>query len=96
MRAEKRVIMPTSYALGQEFERFVARLLKSGRYNSKSEVIREGLRLLEDRERERDIKLQELREAFRRGVESGPGLAADEVLDRLEDKYAKRARGAGG
>jgi antitoxin ParD1/3/4 len=88
--------MPTSYALGQEFERFVTRLLKSGRYNSKSEVIREGLRMLEDRERERDIKLQELREAFRRGVESGPRLAADEVLDRLEDKYAKQARGGRG
>ncbi len=38
--------MPTSYALGAKFDRFVARLLKSGRYNSKSEVIREGLRLL--------------------------------------------------
>ena len=88
--------MPTSYALGQEFERFVARLLKSGRYNSKSEVIREGLRLLEDRERQRDAKLQELREAFRRGVESGPRVAADQVLDRLEDKYAKLLQDSGG
>ena len=63
--------MPASYALGTQFERLVAQLVKSGRYNSKSEVVREGLRLLLDREQERDAKIAALREAFRQGEESG-------------------------
>jgi antitoxin ParD1/3/4 len=83
--------MPASYALGNHFERFVAKLVKSGRFNSKSEVVREGLRLLLDREREREAKIAALRKAFRQGVESGPRIPADEVFDRLEAKYAAMA-----
>ena len=81
--------MPTSYALGAKFERFVGRLLKSGRYNSKSEVIRAGLRLLEEEEKSRAAKLEELRKAFRAGIESGPRIPAEQVFDRLEAKYSK-------
>jgi antitoxin ParD1/3/4 len=83
--------MPASYALGDQFERLVVKLVKTGRYNSKSEVIREGLRLLEDRERERAVKIEELRRAFAAGIESGQRIPADEVFDRLETKYAKRS-----
>jgi antitoxin ParD1/3/4 len=36
--------------LGQQLEGFVARLVEAGRYNSKSEVLREGVRLVQDRE----------------------------------------------
>lgn len=87
--------MPTSYALGAKFERFVRRLLKSGRYNSKSEVIREGLRLLEEREATRAMKLEELRKAFRQGIESGPGIPAEEVFAELKEKYSKMAKDRG-
>jgi antitoxin ParD1/3/4 len=83
--------MPASYALGNHFERFVAKLVKSGRFNSKSEVVREGLRLLLDREHEREAKIAALRAAFRQGEESGPPIPADEVFDRLEAKYARMA-----
>ncbi len=83
--------MPASYALGTRFERFVDKLVKSGRYNSKSEVIREGLRLLLTREQERDAKIAALREAFRQGEESGSPIPADDVFDRLEAKYARMA-----
>jgi antitoxin ParD1/3/4 len=83
--------MPASYALGTRFERFVDRLVKSGRYNSKSEVVREGLRLLLNREQERDAKIAALREAFRRGEESGSPIPAEEAFDRLEAKYAPMA-----
>ena len=84
--------MPTSYALGAKFDRFVGRLLKSGRYNSKSEVIREGLRLLEQREQTRAMQIEELRKAFRAGIESGPQIPAEKVFARLEAKYAKMAK----
>ena len=85
--------MPASYALGSQFERFIDKLIKNGRYNSKSEVVREGLRLLLDREQEREAKIAALREAFRQGEESGPPVPADEVFDRLEAKYARMAAG---
>lgn len=88
--------MPASYALGNEFERFVQKLVKSGRYNSKSEVVREGLRLLHDREQEREAKIAALRDAFRQGEESGTPVPADEVFDRLEAKYARMAAGRKG
>lgn len=87
--------MPSSYALGAKFDRFVGKLLKSGRYNSKSEVIREGLRLLEAREKTREMQIDELRKAFREGIESGPGIPAEEVFDRLEAKYTKMAKDRG-
>ena len=87
--------MPTSFALGEKFDRFVARLLRSGRYNSKSEVIREGLRLLEDREKTRAMQIEELRKAFRAGIESGPRIPAEQLFDRLEAKYARMAKRRG-
>jgi antitoxin ParD1/3/4 len=85
--------MPASYALGNQFERFVAKLVKSGRFNSKSEVVREGLRLLLDREQEREAKIAALRAAFRQGEDSGPPIPADQVFDRLEARYARMAPG---
>jgi antitoxin ParD1/3/4 len=85
--------MPASYAIGDEFERFVEKLVKSGRYNSKSEVVRDGLRLLYDREQARQAKIQALREYFRQGEESGPPIPADDVFDKLETKYARMAVG---
>ena len=81
--------MPSSFALGARFVRLVGRLVKSGRYNSKSEVIRAGLRLLEAQEQARAAQIEELRRAFREGIESGPRMPAEEVFDRLEAKYTK-------
>lgn len=79
--------MPSSYNIGSHYESFVRELVDSGRYASASEVVRDSLRLLEEREEQRQAKLAALREAIREGVESGQGVPADEVLDRLEAKY---------
>ena len=57
----------TSVALGQHFEEFIQTSISSGRYNNASEVIRSGLRLLEDRERKRAA----LRSAIEEGLNSG-------------------------
>ena len=44
----------TSFILGEHFDSFVATQVEAGRYASASEVIREGLRLGEDRDRQMD------------------------------------------
>ena len=47
--------------LGGVFDEFVADLLRSGMYQSQSEVVREGLRLLKEREELKQLRLAELR-----------------------------------
>jgi antitoxin ParD1/3/4 len=64
--------MPSSYTLGKHFEQFIAELIDSGRYASASEVMRESLRLLEEREQLRLAKLEGLRREISAGLASGP------------------------
>jgi antitoxin ParD1/3/4 len=64
--------MPSSYTLGKHFERFISDLIKSGRYSSASEAMRDSLRLLEEREELREAKLKALRGEIAAGLESGP------------------------
>jgi antitoxin ParD1/3/4 len=84
--------MPSSYNIGSHYERFLRDMVESGRYASASEVMRDSLRLLEEREEQRQIKLAALREAIREGVESGEGIPADEVFARLQAKYRGQSR----
>jgi antitoxin ParD1/3/4 len=84
--------MPASYNIGSRYETLVRGLVESGRYASASEVVRDSLRLLEEREEQRQAKLDALREDIRKGVESGPGIPADQVFDRLERKYRDDGR----
>jgi antitoxin ParD1/3/4 len=81
--------MPSSYAIGAHFENFLKKQIKSGRYSSASEVIRDALRLLEEREELRETQIKNLRQQLQDGKESGPGIPADRVFDRLEAKYRK-------
>ena len=55
--------------------------------HSKSEIIRAGLRVLEDHEEERTMKMKALRQAVQAGVNSGPGIPMDDVIDELTAKY---------
>jgi antitoxin ParD1/3/4 len=79
--------MPSSYVIGDHFEKFIRAQIEAGRYASASEVIRDSLRLLENRERLRQIEIEEYREKVKEGITSGQGIAADAVFDRLEAKY---------
>jgi len=61
--------MPTrNVVLTEQQERFIETLVESGRYQNASEVLRDGLRLVEQREVEEAAKLEVLREAARVGV----------------------------
>ena len=80
--------MPSSYTLGVRYEALVRELVNSGRYASASEVMRDGLRLIEEREQLRRTKLAALREAIREGLESGE----PEPFDLAELKAEARAR----
>ena len=83
--------MPTSVALSPHFETFIRDQVESGRYNNVSEVVRAGLRLLEDTERQQAVQLQALRHDIAAGKASGAPLAAESVFDRLQAKYAQKA-----
>ncbi|MDF1481746.1 type II toxin-antitoxin system ParD family antitoxin [Extensimonas sp. H3M7-6] len=87
--------MPTSVALSPHFEAFVRQQVESGRFNNVSEVVRAGLRLLEEREAEQAAKLQALREAVAVGLASGPDLSEEEVFDELEARLQAMAEKAG-
>lgn len=72
--------------LGPQLESFVAKLVETGRYNSKSEVLREGIRLIQERE----TRLSVLDQALARGLadaEAGRIKPMSDVVARLEAKY---------
>lgn len=84
--------MPTSVALSPHFEAFIREQVQSGRFNNVSEVVRAGLRLLEDHEQRQQLELEALRAEIAAGRASGPAKPADAVFDRLEAKYAAQAQ----
>ncbi|MDK9721628.1 MAG: type II toxin-antitoxin system ParD family antitoxin [Rhodospirillales bacterium] len=84
--------MPRSYALGDHFEDFIDSQVKTGRFNNASEVVRAGLRLLEDQEKPTALSLDDLKRLLQKGADSGPGKPAHDVLDRLENKYRRLSK----
>ncbi|MBK9982148.1 MAG: type II toxin-antitoxin system ParD family antitoxin [Saprospiraceae bacterium] len=77
----------TSVTLGEHFEQIIEQSIESGRYASASEVIREGLRLVDEREQ----KIKILKEAIEAGERSGYVKNFDplEHLDKLNKKFKK-------
>ena len=72
-------------SLGERWEKFVETTVQQGRYSSASEVVREGLRLVEERE----AKLQALRDQLNVSIAAG-GDVGDNALDAALDAESKR------
>jgi antitoxin ParD1/3/4 len=77
----------TSFTLGDHFASFIDTQVTEGRYGSASDVVRAGLRLLEEQE----TKLATLRAALLAGEESGPSTEFDfdDFLARKRIEHAK-------
>ncbi len=81
-------------SLTPELEQLVQQKVRSGRYLSASEVVREALRLLEDRDRLKDLKLEELRKFVAVGIEQADRgevapLDMEATLARVRSRKAK-------
>ena len=64
--------MTMNINLTPQLEAMVRKKVAGGLYSSASEVIREALRLMEAQDRLRAVKLEQLRQDVREGIESGP------------------------
>ena len=75
----------TSISLSPHFQEMIRDLVESGRYASASDVVREGLRLMEARE----AAIRRLDAAIDEGLASGPAVEFDmeEFLDRKRGEY---------
>ena len=72
-------------SLTPELETLISNKVKSGRYNTASEVVREGLRLLEHQDQLRELRRDELRKEIMKGVEQmRNGQYTEYTLDELE------------
>ena len=75
-------------SLGERWEGFVASIVEEGRYGSASEVVREGLRLVEERE----AKLKALRDTLEASIARGGTFSDEELGAALESKAAQLAK----
>lgn len=80
-------LMPTRVALDAHFEAFIEAQFATGRYNHVSEIVCEGLRLLEDRESLRTLKVAQVHATLQAGLDRGPATPLD-----LEEIRAERRR----
>ena len=82
-------------SLTPELEQLVATKVQSGRYQSASEVIREGLRLLDDQDRLRNAQLDEVRRKIQMGLDQldrGEGIDGAVVLAEMKAKSEAHRR----
>jgi antitoxin ParD1/3/4 len=80
------VAMAISADVGTKLEKYVTKLVEQGRYNSKSEVVREGIRLVQERE-QKLAALDQVIAAGLKDIEEGRTIPAEEVFDHLRRKF---------
>jgi antitoxin ParD1/3/4 len=84
--------------LGTVFDKFIADLLKGGMYQTQSEVVREGLRLLKEREELKMLRLAEIRKEIALGSEQadrGEFAEGPAAFAEIRRRSAKRKRAKG-
>ncbi len=89
-------------SLGVQWEQFVNEKVESGRYLTASEVLRDGLRLLEQREKalrsmspETKEELEEMLEVGIKELDAGKGIPGDVAMKELRQRAAARRRARG-
>lgn len=85
-------------SLTDELEELVQKKVKSGRYTSASEVVRAGLRLLEQEDELRETRLAAIRADVRAGIEQaerGEFVDGEEAVGRVRKRSAAKRRAAG-
>ena len=75
-------------SIGERWETFVDRIVREGRYGSASEVVREGLRLVEERE----AKLRALRRMLDASIAAGGEAGETDIDEALAQKAAQLAK----
>jgi len=81
--------------LGTVFDKFIGELLKSGMYQSQSEVVREGLRLLKEREELKRLRLAELRKEIAIGggqADRGEFVDGKQAFAEIRQRSSRRKR----
>lgn len=82
-------------SLTPELESLVKRQVESGRYHSSSEVVREALRLWEEQEHLRELRMEQLRKDVQAGLDSGPIKRLDfgNIKKRGRERLKSKKRG---
>jgi antitoxin ParD1/3/4 len=80
-------------SLTHDLEQFITAKLKSGQYTSTSEVIRDGLRLLVERNQLYQLRLDELRKDIQKGIDSGEATPFDpeDIMRKVREKMGNTA-----
>jgi len=81
--------MPSSVKLGETLEGVVDRLVSKGRFGSRSEVLREGVRLVQERESWLEMVERKVEEG-RAQVAAGQAIDLDEAFDQLAARYVAK------
>ena len=85
--------MPINVSLTPQLEDMIRKKVASGLYNSASEVVRDALRLMEEQDRVRAVKLEQLRQDIRDGLNSSEPTPwdAEEIKREGRKRRASRA-----
>ena len=82
--------MPTrNISLTKELDTFIEQIVDAGDYQNASEVVRDALRVLQQRRREDALKLKGLRAAIKRKLDSVDQGAAERIDDKQIGKYLR-------
>jgi antitoxin ParD1/3/4 len=86
--------MPMNISLTPHLEEMIREKIASGSYTSASEVVREALRLMEEEDQLRSLKMQKLRQELQAGLDSGHAVVFDprEIKRIAREKKSQKSR----